>query len=88
MLARLGAMAGHWLASGTAAEGLLLFLGRLGTRAPACVRFRRIGKAMIQANKAFGHGRGACMGLGLDELAVIEHHLRETTDALEAYFSK
>ena len=43
---------------------------------------------MLQADKAFGHGRGACMGLGIDELAVIEHHLRETTDALEAYFSK
>ena len=45
-------------------------------------------RAMIQANKAFGHGRGACMGLGLDELAVIEYHLRDSTKALDAYFNQ
>jgi hypothetical protein len=43
---------------------------------------------MIEANESFGHGRGACMGLSLDELAVIEYHLRVTTNALDAYYSQ
>jgi hypothetical protein len=45
-------------------------------------------RLMIEANESFGHGRGACMGLSLDELAVIEHHLRVTTNALDAYYSQ
>ena len=45
-------------------------------------------RTMLKANESFGHGRGACMGLGLDELAVIEHHLRVSTNALDAYFSQ
>ena len=45
---------------------------------------------MIQANEAFGHGRGVPTGLSLNELAVVEYHLRQDSgpllDALDSYF--
>ena len=45
---------------------------------------------MIQANEAFGHGRGVPTGLSLNELAVVEYHLRQNNgpllDALDLYF--
>jgi len=45
---------------------------------------------MIQANEAFGHGRGVPTGLSLNELAVVEYTLRKHSgpvlDALNRYF--
>ena len=45
---------------------------------------------MIQANQAFGHGRGVPTGLSLNELAVVEYTLRKHSgpvlDALSRYF--
>ena len=50
----------------------------------------RLEATMIQANQAFGHGRGVPTGLSLNELAVIEYHLRRDSgpelDAFDAYF--
>ena len=37
-------------------------------------------RTMLKANESFGHGRGACMGLSLDEIAVI--------DVLDVYYSQ
>ena len=44
--------------------------------------------SMIQRNKQYGHGRGVRRGLGLDEIAIIEYHLRDTTNAMQSYFNQ
>jgi hypothetical protein len=82
-------MAGHWHSSEIATE--------MSTSIPCLTDNKNIiydydskalERTMLKANESFGHGRGACMGLSLDELAVIEHHLRVTTNALDAYYSQ